>query len=544
MKLKTLFITLLVFSLIIPAAYGSQTSPLDITTITEDGHIRSDTNYKENTTNNIRVGHQSAGPINWRGFIEWDTSAIPDASTIYSVHVTLYGYADNTGTGGSNVAQMTNQPSVSANNTIHNDAGDSTYGTFPEITENASSTLNLGATAVTDLEGQLAADWFAIGLNRVNADDDAYYWSRLGPSGMVPLLMVSSSYGNYTFVCNGTYYENGTRTDAVDVTMSTADGSYTETVNGTLAFGDTTLPIMLFYTLPGGGTRRLYTTQSENFTITIPDDTYSTYAFTVRDYTNRLRLGTAYLEAWRNVNGTSTLIERAEITTEATVPMNLVQGEVYQLRVLWADGSRTTWGYYIPTSDTTTTILLRGVQFSDQAYTVNRFITVEVTRVTTTSIEVNYSDTRLRTTWANVTVRIRGGAVVNTTNTGNNSYSVTYTGLDADTGYVVTISGYHLDCGEWGYSKILDQNESFPDPPDFTGIITLGGIDVSQIIGYALTLVCLLTFSYQWKGRGLLATMAVATIINYLGLMSLTYNLIALGWTFSVAVVLISEGRY
>ena len=60
----------------------------------------------------------------------------------------------------------------------------------------------------------------------------------------------------------------------------------------------------------GGASRRIYSIGSENFTVTYPESTFDTYVFTVRDFTGKTALGDTYLEAWRVINGTDTLIER------------------------------------------------------------------------------------------------------------------------------------------------------------------------------------------------------------------------------------------
>lgn len=517
----------------------------ELTDIIEDGEIHYDegaVSYtKDNTSNTLEVGRIIGNPDDWAGYIEFNTSSIPDAAIIDQVR--LVYMMQNNGTLAFTIRAMQHKPSTRTNQSIYEDAinGTTYFTSWNQVDNDVWNTIVLDGAADV-LAGNLTQDWFAVGLAWAGAAQVDHMYSS--ESAYDPYLEVDWHLaGDYRVNFTGLYYENGTRHGNVTVTAALATGNELFNVSGTNSQYYPILPILWQYSLEGGGTRRIYAIGNESLTTTTPDATYSTYQFTIRDYTNKLGKGTAYLEALRTVNGTDALIERVVITTGTPVPLNLVTGEVYLIRVRWYDGTYYTWGYYVTGSDTTETLLLRGIEFTDQAYTVTRFITVEAARPTATTITVNYNDTRTRTTWVNVTIRIRGGAVVATSNSGNDTQALNFGGLTTGANYIVSIAGEHQDIGAWGYSKIFDASETFPDIPALTGIITLGGIDATQIIGYTITIVTLLTFSYAWKGRGLLASMAVASFLSYLGWLSLGYNLLAVGWLFSIAVAILAEGR-
>jgi len=343
----------------------------------------------------------------------------------------------------------------------------------------------------------------------------------------------------YTFT--GTYYENGTRAWGDAVTVTTTGTEYTDEflVNGTSTQYYTPEPETFYWDIGGGYSRYIFSYGSENFTVTIPESTFYVYQFTVKDHTGKTGLGDCYLEAYRAINGTETLVERMKIYIGNPVPLNLVYGRTYHLQVLFADGSRYDWGYFMAGGVDEINLILKAVTFTDQAQILFNHIHVEATR-TATVVTVNYLDDLNHTTWANTTIRIRNGAVVLEAPRTNSSYTVNWGGADADTGYTVTVAGEHTDYGAWGRSFILDPDETFPDPPSLAGIY--GGVD-SNFIAWVITMISLLTFSVAFRARGLVATMFIASMLNYLEWASWGYNWLAFGWLIAVGVALTAGGK-
>jgi len=343
----------------------------------------------------------------------------------------------------------------------------------------------------------------------------------------------------YVYDIDGGYYENGTNYGDVNITANTVTETETVEITGETTYGSSTEVLFFSWSLSGGETRRIYTPfQTESFNVFFPDDLYDTYDFEIKDYTSKHLLGNRYLEAYRSVNSTLELIERMQILTGNSVPMNLVTGKTYILMFLWGDQTRTTWGYFVPGVDPTPTLIVRGVEFTEQAYTTSNFISVEATRPSSTTITVDYDDSRERTTNVSISIRIRNGAVAHTYSSTEDSFTYNWGAAGSSTGYIVAVTGEHQDLPEWGYTMILDQDETFPDPPDLTGIFTFGGFDATTILAYGLTLTALLTASYSYREQGLLFAMAVASFMSYIGWANWSYYLLALGWFFSILVVL------
>jgi len=346
---------------------------------------------------------------------------------------------------------------------------------------------------------------------------------------------------DFVYQFTGTYYENGTRAwaDAVSVTASVSGSTDEFLVNGTSTQYYNPEPEKFEWDLGGGYARNIFSFGSENFTVTIPDATFYVYQFTIKDHTGKTGLGDNYLEAYRTINGTETLIERMKIYLGNPVPLTLVYARTYHLKILFADGSRYDWGYFVAGGTDSINLILKAVTFTDQAQILFNHIHVEVTR-TATVVTVNYLDDRDNTVWANTTIRIRNGAVVLFAARTNSSYTVNWGGADADTGYTVTVAGLHTDYGTWGRSFILDPDETFPDPPSLTGIF--GDVD-PNFIPWVITMISLLTFSVAFRARGLVATMFIASILNYLGWASWGYEWLAFGWFIAVGVALTAGGR-
>lgn len=474
-----------------------------------------------------------------RGFIEFNTSDIPDAAVIDNVTLRYRTYSSNVD-GGALVYQMELRPTNNSAADVFADADNGTlYHTTP-VTQSTDTwyQVDLGANAYTDLENNLPHDWFAVGVDHNGTNTNTWYSSE---TAYDPVLTVKYHLAtDTTYQFTGVYYENGTATG--DTYEITATDSFTEAFN--LNNNQTTeyYPVepSHFYWDLGSFTRYLFSDGGENFTITVPESTAYSYGFTVKDYTGKLGAGDAYLEAYRVINGTETLIERQRITQPNPTGLTLVYGKTYHIQILFSDGTRYDWGYFLAGGDFTNTILIRETTFSDQLHSIYGVIQVEATRSADgATITVNYNDTREQTTWANVTITQRGaGAVLNAARS-NDTYTINY-GCNASLGYIVSIEGLHGDFGEWGYVWILDQTETFPDAPTLDGIWDFGlGANLG---GWVIVMSAVLGFSKLFKARALIVGVVVATLLNYVGFSTWSTDLLIFGWFFSVAVALATGG--
>jgi len=515
----------------------------NFTDMHEDGYITNNGGIfaRDTASNQVMVGF--AGGAIQRGYLEFNITGLQNAT----VAEILFYYDGVTYKKDCEITLLTVRPSTTANNALYWDIGNGTIVAsepgFPVAADQ--QMIKLSIAAATSLSNALIAGqpWWGIGIISTNetgpgADLRSTFSSNEMP-GVNPIPTIQVTYlGNYSYIFTGGYYENGTVYGPVDVAYSTPTDDGEFTVNGTISKQFAVEPTMFYWDIPGGLARYVFSSGSENFTVTIPDDTFYVYSFTIKDHTGKTGLGDCFLEAYRAF-GAETLIERMKIYLGNAVPLNLVYGRTYHLKVLFADGSRYDWGYFMAGGVDEINLILKAVTFTDQAQILYNHIHVEATR-TATVVTVNYLDDRDNTVWANTTIRIRNGAVVLFAARNNNSYIVNWGGADADTGYMVTVTGLHTDYGTWGRSFILDPDETFPDPPSLTGIF--GDVD-PNFIPWVITMISLLTFSVAFKARGLVATMFIASILNYVGWASWGYEWLAFGWFIAVGVALTAGGK-
>jgi len=505
-RIGLLFMALLLTSVfMVPPAQAR--APTIISIVTEDGDI-SDVHAQNTAGVYLRVG----GPNDYGAYVEFNITAIPDTVIIDSVTLWVMAYsATNPDVG--EIREMTNQPSVTNAATLHTDIADGDLYASPNIQPSDTWVeAKLSAAAVADLQANLALDWFAVGVHSGNTP---YFYSSES-AGKEPYLSVTWHLASdYEFDFTDSYFENGTITTGVIVTAS---DSFSEQFNN--SGGDTqyypSMPSHFTWSIGGGITRTVHVVDEENITVTLPDGTDYIYTFTIKDYTGKTAVGQSYLEAWRIINGVDTVVERMPIQQPNTIPLNLVYGKTYRLRILYADGSRYDWGYFVAGATSSLTLTIRATAFTDQVQIIYNDIFVEATRTTTgLNITVNYNDTRTNTIWANVTIRVRGGAVVVTQDYAIDSFTLDWDLANASLGYVVTVQGLHDDYGTWGYSRIFDQSETFADAPDLTGIFDFGL--TGDVGAWVISFLVLLTFSKAMKARAVIAMVSMLTLLRYIG---------------------------
>lgn len=533
-----LILLFMAFMLVIPKV-GATDADHNFDDMAENGHIMNNGGVytRDSAQQHIMVGYAN-GPIQ-RGYLEFNITGIQN-TTITEI---VFYYDGTVYKKDCEITLLTVRPSVTADNTLYWDIGNGTVIAsepgFPVVGDQQSITLS--AAAVTSLTNALTAGqpWWSIGIISTNEtgpgmDIRSYFGSSENPTANpIPTLQVTYL-GNYSYTFTGGYYENSTSYGAVDVmyTTPTDDGEFT--VNGSTTKQYAVEPELFYWDIDGGLARYIYSFGSENFTVLMPDDTFYTYGFTIKDYTGKSGIGDAYLEAWRAF-GAETLVERMKIIQPNPTPLNLVYGRTYHIQILWADGSRYDWGYFLAGSDTSNTILARSTTFTDQAHMIYQTIRVEATRSGGT-ITVDYNDTRDNTVWANVTITQRGGGVMLQATRNNSTYTLNWASANASLGYIVAVTGEHGDYGEWGYVMTFDPTETFPATPSLTGIFDVGlGVNLG---GWVITVAAMLGFSKTLKTRALLVGSAVATLLNYIGFASWTTNQLIFAWFFSIVVAL------
>jgi len=104
----------------------------------------------------------------YRSYIEWDISSIPDGATITDIIFKYHGYTNNIDC---HIHECVGQrPSTAGDGALYDEIGEGTVyadpAGFPEVGTNKQ--VDLGASADSDLQNQLTADWFAIGIQSDN----------------------------------------------------------------------------------------------------------------------------------------------------------------------------------------------------------------------------------------------------------------------------------------------------------------------------------------------------------------------------------------
>lgn len=107
------------------------------------------------------------GPGFSRGYVEWDTSEIPDNSTIEEVFLLYYGTSNDPST--SMIVQLsTHRPSYRTAAALLDDFTNSTVdyvNPWEPALGSPDTGQDLGTQAAADIENQLNDDWFAIGFD-------------------------------------------------------------------------------------------------------------------------------------------------------------------------------------------------------------------------------------------------------------------------------------------------------------------------------------------------------------------------------------------
>jgi hypothetical protein len=349
-------------------------------------------------------------------------------------------------------------------------------------------------------------------------------------SGCIATLYVSSPPTAYYYTLSSKW-ENGTATN-VTITETYSGGTDNLNVTGTpTVFYFMEKPTAFYWSMSGNYRYMYVTANTGTYVFYQPTSTTYNYEFSIRDYSRRLT-GTNYLEAY--VGGV--LNQRMIVIPGNPTPLNLQLGSTYNIQVLFGDGTRYNWANMVADSDLTKTINIMDLTFDSSAHVVSEFITVEATR-SSGDIYALYQDTRSGTIWANVTMRIRNGAIVYTNYTNANSELWVYHGL-ANTSYVVSLVGVNTRLSTWGYTKILDTSFTFPAPPSLTSIgWTLGGLDLNNAIATVISIVVGCIFSYRWMKLSVLSMTATATLFNWMGFASWGLGILTLCWVISIGVL-------
>jgi len=224
--------------------------------ITEDGFVRKNLSsvptYERFTTGiELQVGIFGCNTVNFssRGYIDFNTSSIPDNVVISQVNLTLaFGAIDDDATH-LNVTKMDLPGAAYSNDATgnlnaFNDMDNVTYAQFTNLVTLTSRTVILGGTAANDLQNNLTTgDMFSLGLRtnetgafgptcapftdrfvtRINSTDNAFVASRpvltVTYDLSVPEIILNAPANNSAFNALGNITLNATVTDKNQATV-------------------------------------------------------------------------------------------------------------------------------------------------------------------------------------------------------------------------------------------------------------------------------------------------------------------------------------
>jgi len=154
-----------------PDTYSSNSPTKDTYLADDDDNgVCSTSSLSDQDTNiSLIIGmEESSNPFDcYRALVEWDTTSVPDTATISTVTFkheigTVQANAENC-----DITEMDFQPSTRTVVQNFNDIADGNVyidnSTWCKTTGQNTS-IDLGSTAVTDLQNLLSSDWFAIGI--------------------------------------------------------------------------------------------------------------------------------------------------------------------------------------------------------------------------------------------------------------------------------------------------------------------------------------------------------------------------------------------
>jgi hypothetical protein len=476
-----------------------------------------------------------------RGWIQFNISTIPPTATITRIEL-RYDGNQYKAAGDIGILNYTDPNGLGAQD-LYNYCGNGTIlvnanASFPNVADNSVITLADNTTAPIIVEIQrlqsLGYDNFTLFFKMDNEAVDTNGGSQIDVVGAIPdpTLYIEYYIDPKIYVFTGEYYENGTFVGAETVTVSSTGTSEDITVDGTSTEYYSTRPTLVTW-LFGTTTRRYYiVSDTENITITEPDDTYSTYSFEFRDYAGLVGISDSYLEALRTINGTETIVERNIIyNTDTTTPLTLVQNRVYRLRIRLPDGTYYNLGYFTPGSTDPPTFSLTGLGFNDQYQPTSRWITQTSDRVNDTAIQYNYTSTVPGYSTLNVTVSLcyRNGTIIYTNSSVAETVSFTWNNLVNTTTYKVNSTITHEYYGILDDYSHLISGAFIPET-----FLSLDGLGISTDLLGAFLLICsagITSRKFRAVGVAIMATYAL--VINYWGWLTVPYWLIGLVYAIS-----------
>lgn len=465
--------------------------------------------------------------------MRWLNLSMPRGSTILSANVTFYSYSTKTdddvntnifGEDADNATTFTDRADWDARNR-----------TSSFVAWDALPSWNLGSQYTTpDLTDIIQEIVNRTGWDRGNpivifVEDDgsdllAYReaYSRDNSPGFAPELTVT--YRTYTFICNGLFDEETGLfvPTGVNVTAYFLFDYSPETfeVNGSYVYSTDQVVYYFHYEL-GANDREYWISENElsgDLYIFNASTTFYTVAFL--DFSGGLK-DQPFVQARRNVNGTSHIIDKRKVDAENKVQMSLINGVKYSVVVL--NGASYTFGDVLFTSTTTIQLTIKALAFPLTTILIYNDVRLYWERTfgsPTGNITLNYEDLLESTNQVEIFINYRNGTnAYNNTET-SNSFVHTWTSAINSTDYQVIANINHTS-----YGLFIDRNflpgELGADPPFDLGFFGSLPFDTAVIIPALLILFVAGCFSMVNVPLGAFLTVVLAGAFVYMGWISI-----------------------
>jgi len=237
-------------------------------------------------------------------------------------------------------------------------------------------------------------------------------------------------------------------------------------LNGSAVHSWVSAPLYFSFELPSGSTREYWVSPSETqATIYVFDETLTSYTIQFLDLSGALN-DYPFIEIKRYINGSLMMVEKRKVDTEDKIMASLVNGDKYVIEI--KDGASYTFGDVLFTSDTTVTLILKGIEFPQNIILAYRYVRIYAYRHNNlSSISVTFEETQSLECDVDIDIQFENGTSVSVTYpyTYNDvtDFNHTWTSAEYNITYVVKTVITHPTYGEMPYNTILARSFSGVD---------------------------------------------------------------------------------
>jgi hypothetical protein len=248
-----------------------------------------------------------------------------------------------------------------------------------------------------------------------------------------------------------------------------------------------------------------------------PNTPYTVYTFTVTDMVG---ITDGYLETLIPFNGTNTIVERQALDMINPTPFYMQWATRYQIRLQCEKG---TYTYnFIALTEYSQSFIITKDMFPITYEGQN--LTVKAERLTTTHIQINYTDNEALTLWVQTQIKHRNGNTYTTdytTNNTGNTQQINWNNADNETDYIVYVTAQRTNNQ---YIWIFSCPTPIINTNPWNGLFEVLGtfpFDAQYIIAFGVILTVLGISSYYYMAVSMMLAFiftAFFCLINWLSI--------------------------